>query len=305
MPPATVRRRDKRGHELKRTKKKPAKPQHKGPAAAAAPPPAAAPDGESGEADDFEGQFIGGGGGGAPQQQQLPAGKKAKKRRKPAGRALSAAAFEASRAEAAAIAAASAAEQADWLWRSAAAHLDADPEDAAARAGLTAAAMAPLSRGAAPLEAKLKQVVPGGGWRGQFCAPDRPAGQPSALFLSASAVGALAMARACPAFGEACRVAKLFAKHLKVEEQVAELRAAPLCIGAGTPNRVAKLFELGALTTERLRLVVLDVRLDAKRRTLLDVPETAADWWALWAGHLRGRAAAGTLRVALWGDGAA
>jgi hypothetical protein len=39
-----------------------------------------------------------------------------------------------------------------------------------------------------------------------------------------------------------------------------------VCIGAGTPNRLCKLADEGALRLGRLRHVVLDLQLDAKQR---------------------------------------
>jgi hypothetical protein len=43
-----------------------------------------------------------------------------------------------------------------------------------------------------------------------------------------------------------------------------------MCIAAGTPNRLCKLADGGALQLDRLRHVVLDVQLDVKQR------------WATW-----------------------
>lgn len=67
-------------------------------------------------------------------------------------------------------------------------------------------------------------------------------------------------------FLQACRVAKLFAKHFKVDEQEKELQARCVNIAVGTPNRIAKLAELGALNFGRLKLIVIDCALDAKER---------------------------------------
>ncbi len=63
-----------------------------------------------------------------------------------------------------------------------------------------------------------------------------------------------------------CRVAKLFAKHFKVEEQQRLLEASVVGIASGTPNRLSKLADLDALKLDRLRLLVLDVHIDAKQR---------------------------------------
>ena len=68
------------------------------------------------------------------------------------------------------------------------------------------------------------------------------------------------------AWAQECRVAKLFAKHLKVGDQQAALLGGAPAIGVGTPHRLAQLAGLGALRLERLQLVLVDVALDAKQR---------------------------------------
>ena len=65
------------------------------------------------------------------------------------------------------------------------------------------------------------------------------------------------------------------------------LRSTPACIGAGTPSRLCKLAEEKALQLDKLKWIVVDCRLDMKQRTLLDMPEIAADWWSLWEGYLK------------------
>lgn len=65
---------------------------------------------------------------------------------------------------------------------------------------------------------------------------------------------------------QACRVAKLFAKHLKVPEQARHLESHVTGVGCGTPNRLLKLADSDALHLDRLRLLVVDVQLDAKQR---------------------------------------
>lgn len=61
------------------------------------------------------------------------------------------------------------------------------------------------------------------------------------------------------------------------------MRAAQVvCIGAGTPNRLCKLADEGALRLGRLRHVVLDLQLDAKQRCgpcLMSVSVGAARDW--------------------------
>ena len=65
---------------------------------------------------------------------------------------------------------------------------------------------------------------------------------------------------------QACRIAKLFAKHFKVPEQQEVLEKEAVGIACGTPHRLCKLADLDALKLDNLRLLVLDVHLDAKQR---------------------------------------
>jgi protein CMS1 len=71
-------------------------------------------------------------------------------------------------------------------------------------------------------------------------------------------------------------VAKLFAKHFKLEEHVTYLKRTKVGVAVGTPGRIGKLLcETDALTLSALTHIMLDVTFrDAKKRTLLDIPET-------------------------------
>lgn len=72
-------------------------------------------------------------------------------------------------------------------------------------------------------------------------------------------------------------VAKLFARHFKVDEQVKWLKtqAAPLAVG--TPHRIKQLVDRNALSLEHTAAIVLDhTWTDAKNRTIFDTPETRA-----------------------------
>ncbi|KAI0646852.1 U3-containing 90S pre-ribosomal complex subunit-domain containing protein [Trametes meyenii] len=74
-------------------------------------------------------------------------------------------------------------------------------------------------------------------------------------------------------------VAKLFAKHFKLEEHVAYLKRTKIAAAAGTPGRLGKLLcDTDALATTALTHIILDVSFrDAKKRTLLDIPETRGE----------------------------
>jgi len=198
-------------------------------------------------------------------------------------RQLSASEYAASRALASKIAHLSSEEQADWLWQS---YQNQSTRSATPveREGLTAEAVCRLPPGQS-FENGLKFLEPN--WGSEFCSvAGREVGHPSALYISSGALGALEMIRACPDISSRCQIAKLFAKHIKLPEQAALLSSKAVCIGAGTPNRIARLVEDGVLKLKSLKWIIIDVRLDAKQRSILDMPEVRDDWWALWERYL-------------------
>ncbi|TFK55256.1 hypothetical protein OE88DRAFT_1674959 [Heliocybe sulcata] len=80
-------------------------------------------------------------------------------------------------------------------------------------------------------------------------------------------------------------VAKLFAKHIKLEEHVKYLKRTKFGAAAGTPGRLGKLLEADALSVVSLTHIILDVSyLDSKKRSLLDIPETRDEVFRLFLG---------------------
>jgi protein CMS1 len=88
-------------------------------------------------------------------------------------------------------------------------------------------------------------------------------------------------------------IAKLFAKHFKLEDHVAYLKRTKVGAAIGTPGRIGKLlcetgeyryrldswsrieFFTDALSLSALSHIILDVTFrDSKKRSLLDIPET-------------------------------
>lgn len=218
---------------------------------------------------------------------------------------LSTSQFEKAKILAANIARRSSKEQADWLWAS---YQLSTPVSELERdsAGLTSSCIVNLPYGASigSLEQGLKTLEPN--WRQELCSTTgRSPGELSALIICPAALGCTSVIQACPDLNRECRIAKLFAKHFKVHEQVEVLKSQPAAVGAGTPNRLRKLVEEQALTLEKIRYIVLDARLDVKKRTILDMPEVSADWWALWAKcGLSKRVAEGEAKLVLFGDNA-
>ncbi|KAF9953163.1 hypothetical protein BGZ72_005639 [Mortierella alpina] len=128
-----------------------------------------------------------------------------------------------------------------------------------------------------------------------------PKGAPVVLIVSSSGIRAVEVIRALPLFAEAAKVGKLFAKHLKVPEQVYFLENTCTHICVGTPNRIDKLISDGALHLDRLELILLDCHKDAKQLTLLDYKEISVDLFKmLGAEALEEKIRAGQTQVAFF-----
>jgi protein CMS1 len=82
------------------------------------------------------------------------------------------------------------------------------------------------------------------------------------------------------------RVAKLFAKHMHVEDQVNMLKNNSYGIAVGTPNRLLKLLQIpsddkdddeGALSLDFTELILIDCHEDKKKFTVCTMNDTAPD----------------------------
>lgn len=70
------------------------------------------------------------------------------------------------------------------------------------------------------------------------------------------------------------KIGKLFAKHLKFNEQLEQLQQEPRKINVGTPNRILKLWKF--LKTKKLK-VIIDMSKDLKGFSILDIKDTRKD----------------------------
>ncbi|KAF9586540.1 hypothetical protein BGW38_002537 [Lunasporangiospora selenospora] len=130
---------------------------------------------------------------------------------------------------------------------------------------------------------------------------DLPKGSPVVLIVASSGVRAVDVIRGLPLFAEASKVGKLFAKHLKIEEQAYFLENYCTHICVGTPNRIEKLVSDGSLKLDRLELIVLDCHKDAKRRTILDIQEIRVDLFSMLDSEaIKERFASGHTQLALF-----
>ncbi|WVQ78674.1 hypothetical protein IAT38_000761 [Cryptococcus sp. DSM 104549] len=94
-------------------------------------------------------------------------------------------------------------------------------------------------------------------------------------------------------------VAKLFAKHFKLADQIKYLEKTKTTIAVGTPARVGKLLAEGALNITKDTVLLLDVsHQDSKTRTILTLPEVRDELWkSVFGGSARKALLEGGARV--------
>uniref|UniRef100_A0A5B7BHH7 Protein CMSS1 n=1 Tax=Davidia involucrata TaxID=16924 RepID=A0A5B7BHH7_DAVIN len=125
-------------------------------------------------------------------------------------------------------------------------------------------------------------------------------GNPALLIISLSALRSLELLRGLrPLTGE-CHAAKLFSKHMKIEDQVSFLKNR-VNIASGTPNRIKKLIDMEALGLSRLAVIVLDMHTDVKGYSLFTLPQVRDEFWDLYKSYFHERLVQGDLRICLYG----
>ncbi|KAF2460270.1 U3-containing 90S pre-ribosomal complex subunit-domain containing protein [Lineolata rhizophorae] len=100
-------------------------------------------------------------------------------------------------------------------------------------------------------------------------------GCPTTLVITSAGIRAADLTRALRTFQmNGCTVAKLFAKHIKLQEAIESCKKLKMNIGVGTPQRVHDLLEDGALSSKGLRRIVIDASyIDQKKRGIFDMKE--------------------------------
>ncbi|ROT41728.1 hypothetical protein SODALDRAFT_343571 [Sodiomyces alkalinus F11] len=101
-------------------------------------------------------------------------------------------------------------------------------------------------------------------------------GSPHTIIVTGAGLRAADLVRAARKFqGEKSKVAKLFAKHMKIEEQTKFLQTHRTGIAVGTPARLMDLVDNGALSVAKLERIVVDVsHIDGKKRGVMDMKDT-------------------------------
>ncbi|XP_043720329.1 protein CMSS1 [Telopea speciosissima] len=125
-------------------------------------------------------------------------------------------------------------------------------------------------------------------------------GNPAVIVISTSAIRSLELLRGLRPLTKECCGAKLFAKHMKVDDQVSLLKGR-VNIASGTPSRIKKLIDMDALGLSRLALIVLDMHTDAKGYSLFTLPQVSVEFWDLYKTNFHQRVVQGDLRISLYG----
>ncbi|XP_072252784.1 protein CMSS1 isoform X3 [Leuresthes tenuis] len=107
------------------------------------------------------------------------------------------------------------------------------------------------------------------------------------LIVCSSALRTIELIKQLTSFKGEAKAAKLFAKHIKIEEQAKLLQKGVTHIGVGTPGRISALIEKEALNLQALRYLVLDWNWrDQKLRRMVDIPEIKLDFMKLLDGGI-------------------
>lgn len=141
----------------------------------------------------------------------------------------------------------------------------------------------------APREMKaLKEVL-------KKCFPDEQVlrarkkwkpGQPRCVVVSPSAAGVIEFNKGLTALynpQSGVRVAKLFARHIKLAEQMEQLQGAKVSVAVGTPSRIAQLAAGKALDFSETQVLLVDVRLNVKQQTIFNIKDTREALFSLFA----------------------
>lgn len=106
-------------------------------------------------------------------------------------------------------------------------------------------------------------------------------GCPTLLVVCSSASRATEIIRSLSGRPLKCKVAKLFAKHFKISEQVNMLALESFPVAIGTPHRLSKLIEVGALSLRLTQLVLVDMQPDSKMFNIITLPAVKQDFYDL------------------------
>ncbi|XP_069886496.1 protein CMSS1 isoform X3 [Dipodomys merriami] len=121
------------------------------------------------------------------------------------------------------------------------------------------------------------------------------------LIICSSAIRALELIRSMTAFRGDSKVMKLFAKHIKVQEQVKLLEKRVVHLGVGTPGRIKELIKQDGLNLNPLKFLVFDWNWrDQKLRRMMDIPEIRKEVFELLEMGVLDLCKSGSLKLGLF-----
>jgi protein CMS1 len=132
----------------------------------------------------------------------------------------------------------------------------------------------------------LKSLVPH--WKRTIKNFHGQPGSPVILIICSAGLRAVHFIREISDFKTGgCKIAKLFAKHFKLQDQVKFLSKTVVHMAVGTPNRITQLLQSGGLHLDHVKYIVLDwSHRDLKQRRLTDMRETRTDLMELLRRHI-------------------
>lgn len=121
------------------------------------------------------------------------------------------------------------------------------------------------------------------------------------LIVCGSALRTIDLIKQLMTFKGQAKVLKLFAKHIKVDDQIKSLSKGVTHIAVGTPGRICALLEKEGLTVQGLRYLVLDWNYrDQKHRRMVDIPEVKGDLLKMMDHGLIQSCIEGTFKIGLF-----
>ncbi|ORX61726.1 hypothetical protein DM01DRAFT_1316573 [Hesseltinella vesiculosa] len=130
--------------------------------------------------------------------------------------------------------------------------------------------------------------------------PTQP-GSPTAIVITHSAIRATDLVRSLKGgFGETYRVGKLFAKHIKVQEQAEFLKETAVHLVVGTPHRLLELAENGSLKLDNLELIVVDSDMAKGNYHLMDNLSCRQPFFEFLNTHVASRLQQGSTKLGIF-----
>ncbi|XP_068126793.1 protein CMSS1 isoform X2 [Hyperolius riggenbachi] len=121
------------------------------------------------------------------------------------------------------------------------------------------------------------------------------------LVVCASAHRTLELIKLVNAFKGDAKVMKLFAKHIKIKDQINLLEKSVVHLGIGTPGRIKALIEQEGLSLQSLKYLVLDWNWrDQKLRRMADIPEVKKEMVELLESGVIAACREGAVKIALF-----